>query len=220
MSFAINDLMLLIERFLLPFIRLGALFVAAPFFGAVTVPVRVRIILAIAVTVILLPLLGDTAPVELLSAAGILAILQQVAVGLGMARKGWLEAHDVLNTRDAAGFLALCIAMLPARIPGESHTLVSRLHTAAAILFFLCIAYVAVFRASDTLPLVGDARAGVPEQPGRRAARGRPEVSSGRCGGAPHHSVRQGTGWRDAHAHRRGTRGRSACPPGSSVSGR
>ena len=56
MSFAVDDLMLLIERFMLPFIRLGALFIAAPFFGAVTVPVRVRIILAIAVTVILLPL--------------------------------------------------------------------------------------------------------------------------------------------------------------------
>jgi hypothetical protein len=28
------------------------------------------------------------------------------AVGLGIARKGWLEPKDVLNTRDAAGFLA------------------------------------------------------------------------------------------------------------------
>lgn len=66
-----------------------------------------------------------------------------------------LENHVL----DAAGFLALCVAMLPARLPGAPHTLASRLHTAAAILFFLCIAYVAVFRASDTLPLVGDAAA-------------------------------------------------------------
>ena len=29
-----------------------------------------------------------------------------VAVGLGVARKGWLEPKDVLNTRDAEGFLA------------------------------------------------------------------------------------------------------------------
>jgi DNA polymerase (family X) len=29
-----------------------------------------------------------------------------VAVGVGIARKGWLEAKDVLNTRDAEGFLA------------------------------------------------------------------------------------------------------------------
>ncbi|HJQ65647.1 MAG TPA: hypothetical protein VJ816_04685 [Gemmatimonadales bacterium] len=33
-----------------------------------------------------------------------------VAVGLGVARKGWLEAKDVLNTRDAGGFLAFARA--------------------------------------------------------------------------------------------------------------
>jgi DNA polymerase (family 10) len=32
--------------------------------------------------------------------------MANVAVGLGMARKGWLEASDVLNTRDAEGFLS------------------------------------------------------------------------------------------------------------------
>jgi DNA polymerase (family 10) len=32
--------------------------------------------------------------------------MANVAVGLGMARKGWLEAGDVLNTRDAEGFLS------------------------------------------------------------------------------------------------------------------
>ncbi len=32
--------------------------------------------------------------------------ITNVAVGLGIARKGWLEAAEVLNTRDAEGFLA------------------------------------------------------------------------------------------------------------------
>jgi len=32
--------------------------------------------------------------------------MSNVAVGLGIARKGWVEARDVLNTRDADGFLA------------------------------------------------------------------------------------------------------------------
>lgn len=36
--------------------------------------------------------------------------LANVTVGLGVARKGWLEARDVLNTRDAAGFLAFARA--------------------------------------------------------------------------------------------------------------
>jgi DNA polymerase (family 10) len=32
--------------------------------------------------------------------------MANVPVGVGIARKGWLEAGDVLNTRDAEGFLA------------------------------------------------------------------------------------------------------------------
>jgi DNA polymerase (family 10) len=36
--------------------------------------------------------------------------MANVTVGLGVARKGWLEAGHVLNTRDAAGFLALARA--------------------------------------------------------------------------------------------------------------
>lgn len=36
--------------------------------------------------------------------------MANVAVGLGAARKGWLEAKDVLNTRDAAGFLTFARA--------------------------------------------------------------------------------------------------------------
>jgi DNA polymerase (family X) len=31
--------------------------------------------------------------------------LQNVEFGVGIARKGWLEPHDILNTRDAEGFL-------------------------------------------------------------------------------------------------------------------
>lgn len=36
--------------------------------------------------------------------------LANVAVGLGVARKGWLEAKDILNTRDVAAFLAFARA--------------------------------------------------------------------------------------------------------------
>jgi hypothetical protein len=32
--------------------------------------------------------------------------LDNMLVGVGMARKGWLEAGDLLNTRDADGVVA------------------------------------------------------------------------------------------------------------------
>ncbi|MGH7646259.1 MAG: histidinol-phosphatase, partial [Gemmatimonadales bacterium] len=43
-----------------------------------------------------------------------LAGMANVAIGVGIARKGWLEARQVLNTRDAEGFLAHARSRRPA----------------------------------------------------------------------------------------------------------
>ena len=45
-------------------------------------------------------------PISIGADAHSVAGMANVAVGVGIARKGWLEAKDVLNTRDAAGFQA------------------------------------------------------------------------------------------------------------------
>lgn len=140
MTFAIDDVMLLIERFLLPFIRLGALFVAAPFFGAVTVPVRVRIILAIAVTVILMPVLGDTRAVELVSAAGLLLILQQVAVGLVMGLMlQFVVAAIVMAGHTIATAMGLSFASSVDPQNGTQVTILGQFYLIIATLFFLAI---------------------------------------------------------------------------------
>ncbi|MGV3593033.1 MAG: flagellar biosynthetic protein FliR [Gammaproteobacteria bacterium] len=140
MSFAIDDLMLLIERFLLPFIRLGALFVAAPIFGAVTVPVRVRIILAIAVTVILMPVLGDTLAVELVSAGGLLLILQQLAVGLVMGLMlQFVVAAIVMAGHTIATAMGLSFASSVDPQNGTQVTILGQFYLIIATLFFLAI---------------------------------------------------------------------------------
>lgn len=140
MSFAIDDLMLLVERFLLPFIRLGALFIAAPFFGAVTVPVRVRIVLALAVTAILMPVLGDTAPVELVSAEGFLLILQQVAVGLAMGLMlQFVVAAIVMAGHSIATAMGLGFASSVDPQNGTQVTILGQFYLILATLFFLAI---------------------------------------------------------------------------------
>ena len=140
MSFAINDLMLLIERFLLPFIRLGALFVAAPFFGAVTIPVRVRIILAIAVTVILLPVLGNAVAVDLMSGEGILLIVQQVAVGLGMGLVlQFVVAAIVMAGHAIATAMGLSFASSVDPQNGTQVTILGQFYLILSTLFFLAI---------------------------------------------------------------------------------
>lgn len=56
------------------------------------------------------------------------------------------------------GALAVGVALLPTSPIYVDHTSTSKLHGTFAALFFLCIAYVCIFRASDTLSLIRDTR--------------------------------------------------------------
>lgn len=71
-----------VGQFAWPFLRLSAFLLAAPLFGARGVPVRVRITLAVALTVVLMPALPAMPAVDFLSPLGVLTALQQVGIGL------------------------------------------------------------------------------------------------------------------------------------------
>ncbi|MYL97505.1 flagellar biosynthetic protein FliR [Novosphingobium sp. FGD1] len=62
--------------------RIGAVLVAAPLFGAVTVPAQARVMVAGAVAVMICAWTPVAAPAALLSAPGIMAVLGEVLVGL------------------------------------------------------------------------------------------------------------------------------------------
>lgn len=67
-----------------PFIRLSAMFMAAPVWGARTIPVRIRIVLALVISFMLYPVLPAAPAVEPFSPAGYLITLQQVLIGVAM----------------------------------------------------------------------------------------------------------------------------------------
>src|SRR5579863_5268415 len=66
-----------------PFVRIGSCFMVAPAFGAQSVPVRVRVILAGAVAVLVAPLVAIP-DVAALSAAGVVITIQQVIIGAAL----------------------------------------------------------------------------------------------------------------------------------------
>jgi hypothetical protein len=77
--------------------------------------------------------------------------------------KGFSTRENV--ALNLAGVFALFVALLPtAATPGDEGV-VSTLHKTSAVLFFLCIAYVSLFRSRDTLLLL-------PPEKRRRYARG------------------------------------------------
>lgn len=84
MVISIQDIYSALEGFLWPFLRLSAMLFAAPILGARTVPVRIRIVLGIVLTILLQPVLPVSAEIEALSATGLLTALQQIAIGVVM----------------------------------------------------------------------------------------------------------------------------------------
>lgn len=84
MEFSVDQLTGWITAFYWPFLRIGALFMAAPIFGARTVPVRIRIILALLITVVLYPTMPDTSALDPLSPTGIVIAVQQILIGILM----------------------------------------------------------------------------------------------------------------------------------------
>lgn len=69
-----------LAQYFFPFVRIGACLIVAPVYGARFVPRRVRILLALAVTVLVAPLLPPVA-VRPLSIEGGLLVVQQVLIG-------------------------------------------------------------------------------------------------------------------------------------------
>ena len=66
--------------------------------------------------------------------------------------KGFSDKENI--ALNLAGVFALFVALLPTAAAGQAGGLVSKLHGTSAVLFFLSIAYVSLFRARDTLSLL------------------------------------------------------------------
>lgn len=71
-----------VGQFMWPFLRLSAFLLAAPLFGARSVPVRVRITVAVVMTALLVPALPAPPTLDMLSPLGLLTAVQQVGIGL------------------------------------------------------------------------------------------------------------------------------------------
>ena len=67
-----------------PMMRIGAMLIAMPVLGTRLVPTRVKIILTLVLSVLVLPLLPPVPEVEALSIAGLMVSVQQILIGLSM----------------------------------------------------------------------------------------------------------------------------------------
>jgi flagellar biosynthetic protein FliR len=74
------ELQALLTGFLWPFLRVAAMIQTAPFFGHPTIPRRVKVALAVLISIVIAPLV-EVPAIDPFSGAGLLALLQQFIVG-------------------------------------------------------------------------------------------------------------------------------------------
>lgn len=84
MSITIAPVLEMIGNYVWPFIRIGALVMVMPVLGGVFVPARVRLLLALALTIVISPVLPASPPLDLVSFPGLMIIMREVLIGVAM----------------------------------------------------------------------------------------------------------------------------------------
>ncbi len=84
MQFALGEVVHWVSALMWPFMRIGAMMMVAPMFGARSVPVRLRLLLALVLAWVMTLVLPPPPAVDPISMAALLIALQQVLIGLGM----------------------------------------------------------------------------------------------------------------------------------------
>ncbi len=138
MNFTSAELTAWIGSFLWPLFRVGAMVGAAPILGSRSVPVRIRLGLALAITLVIVPLLPPAPAVDPLSGAGLVITFNQLLIGLALG----FSLRLVFSAVEIAGqiigqLMGLGFASMIDPENGVSVPVVSQFYSMCAILLFL-----------------------------------------------------------------------------------
>lgn len=147
--------------YLWPFIRIAAFIGAAPFFGSRSIPKRIRLVVALALTLIIAPVVPAITTIDPVSPAGVLVLVNQVLIGLalGFAFHFIFEALVMAGQLIAAG-MGLSFAAQVDPASGMQTPTVSHFYSLFGMLLFLAIdghlAAIAVLAESFHLLPIGE----------------------------------------------------------------
>jgi len=130
-----------VAAFLWPFMRIGAMLVAAPVFGSRLVPVRVRVSLALILALMMAPMVSqDATAIDPFSAQGLVVSVQQVLIGLAMGfALQMVFAAIVIAAQTIAMSMGLGFAMVVDPQNGVQVPVVAQYYLTLATLIFLAL---------------------------------------------------------------------------------
>jgi flagellar biosynthetic protein FliR len=133
-----EQLMQFIGQYLWPMIRIGAFYFAVPIIGARTVPARVRLILMLFTTLLLVPVLPPAPVVSILSLPGFVMVVQEVLIGLALGFTMQVVLHVfILAGQFIAMKMGLGFAAMNDPSSGVSTTIMSQFYLLLSTLLFL-----------------------------------------------------------------------------------
>ena len=129
-----------VNLYLWPFVRIGAFMMVMPVIGSSFVPTRVRLLLACSLTVVIAPVIPTVPPVNFLSLAGVIAVMQEVGIGIlmGFAVQFVFDAIT-LGGQVIAMSMGLGFAVFLDRARGVSIPVLGQLFLMLGMLVFLSL---------------------------------------------------------------------------------
>lgn len=82
MNITEEQMLSMVASFIWPFIRIGSMFISIPVFSVRSLPAKIRVITALVITLVVVPLLPAQPNVEIFSYQGFMVTLQQLVIGL------------------------------------------------------------------------------------------------------------------------------------------
>ncbi|WP_019894404.1 flagellar biosynthetic protein FliR [Hydrogenovibrio halophilus] len=159
MTFSYDEFLQLLGLYFWPFVRISGMLLMVPVFSGEYVPVRVRLMLAVFITLAVAPAMNLPPPVSPFTLHGVMLIVQQVGIGVAIG----LVFAVVFQAFIVAGHLAsmamgLAMASMVDPATGVNTPIIGRYFTIMATLLFLLLnGHVFVFQAVvssfETLPI-------------------------------------------------------------------
>ncbi len=140
MRYTSAEITALIGTYLWPLFRIGALVGAAPLLGTHSVPVRIRLGLALLLTLVIAPVLPPPPALDPFSAAGLQVTIAQVLIGLamGFALQLMFAAFVLAGELISLG-MGLGFAAMNDPVSGVSVPTVGQFYTILVTLLFLAL---------------------------------------------------------------------------------
>lgn len=140
MNISAEELSAWVAGFLWPFIRIAALFTVAPILSAQVMPVKVRVGMAVAITLVVAPMVAPAPYIDPASGEGLLVIAAQLLTGLALGFTLRLVFAAVESGGHMIGqTMGLGFAQMMDPANGIAVPMLSQFYTVLATLIFLSL---------------------------------------------------------------------------------